>query len=98
MTLQVSSASRFRRWHAIAVVALAAAVPRLVVLALERNDILEAFVEKSDRFARTLVSSGTFGFVPGFPSAYTQPLYAFFLAGLYWPFRSEEHTSELQSR
>jgi 4-amino-4-deoxy-L-arabinose transferase-like glycosyltransferase len=31
------------------------------------------------------VSSGTFGFLPGVPSAYTQPLYAWFLAALYWP-------------
>ena len=35
--------------------------------------------EKSDRFARTFVDSGTFGFIPGVPSAYTQPLYGFFL-------------------
>ena len=65
---------------------LAAAVPRLLVLAYERGAILEEFVEKSDVFARTLVASGTFGFLPGVPSAYTQPLYAFFLSGLYWPF------------
>ncbi len=67
-------------------VALAAAVPRLLVLALERETILDQYVEKSDRFATTLVDSGTFGFLPGIPSAYTQPLYAWFLAGLYWPF------------
>ena len=67
-------------------VALAAALPRLVVLAIERGTILEEYVEKSDRFATTLVESGTFGFLPGVPSAYTQPLYAWFLAGLYWPF------------
>ena len=30
-------------------------------------------------------TSGTFGFLPGVPSAYTQPLYAWFLAALYWP-------------
>jgi len=46
--------------------------------------ILTEFVEKSDDFARTLVSSGTYGFVRGHPSAYTQPLYGWFLAGLYW--------------
>ena len=67
-------------------VAIAAAVPRLVVLSLERGTILQEFVEKSDRFAQTLVASGTFGFLAGVPSAYTQPLYAFFLAALYWPF------------
>ena len=33
-----------------------------------------------------LVASGTYGFVPGVPSAYTQPLYGWFLAGLYWAF------------
>ena len=60
-------------------------LPRLLALAIEREQILEAYVEKSDVFARTLVSSGTFGFLPGVPSAYTQPLYAWFLAGLYWP-------------
>jgi 4-amino-4-deoxy-L-arabinose transferase-like glycosyltransferase len=56
------------------------------VLAVEREQILQEFVEKSDRFAQTLVANGTFGFLAGVPSAYTQPLYAFFLAGLYWPF------------
>jgi 4-amino-4-deoxy-L-arabinose transferase-like glycosyltransferase len=68
------------------VVALAAALPRLAVLAVERETILEEYVEKSDTFARTLVESGTFGFLPDVPSAYTQPLYAWFLAALYWPF------------
>ncbi len=62
----------------------AAVLPRLFVLLHERGAILSAFVEKSDDFARTLVSSGTFGFVPQHPSAYTQPLYGWFLAGLYW--------------
>jgi 4-amino-4-deoxy-L-arabinose transferase-like glycosyltransferase len=69
----------------LALVIAAAALPRLAVLALERGDILTAYVEKSDTFAQTLVESGTFGFLPGVPSAYTQPLYAWFLAGLYWP-------------
>ena len=77
-------AQRIPRGAALLVVA-AAAVPRLLALAIEREQILEAYVEKSDVFARTLVSSGTFGFLPGVPSAYTQPLYAWFLAGLYWP-------------
>jgi 4-amino-4-deoxy-L-arabinose transferase-like glycosyltransferase len=71
---------------ALLLVVAAAALPRLLVLAVERDQILEQFVEKSDRFAQTLVASGTFGFLPGVPSAYTQPLYAFFLAGVYWPF------------
>src|SRR5690349_16795588 len=30
------------------------------------------------------VDHGTFGFVPGAPSAYTQPLYAWFLIPIYW--------------
>jgi 4-amino-4-deoxy-L-arabinose transferase-like glycosyltransferase len=75
-----------RRSTSILVVALAAALPRLVVLAHERETILEEFVDKSDRFATTLVEHGTFGFLPGVPSAYTQPLYGWFLAALYWPF------------
>jgi 4-amino-4-deoxy-L-arabinose transferase-like glycosyltransferase len=65
-------------------VVAAAAIPRLAALAVERDDILEAYVEKSDTFATTLVESGTFGFLPEVPSAYTQPLYAWFLAALYW--------------
>jgi 4-amino-4-deoxy-L-arabinose transferase-like glycosyltransferase len=68
------------------VVVLAAALPRLVVLAIERGSILSAQTEKSDRFAQTFVSSGTFGFIPDVPSAYTQPLYGFFLVPLYWIF------------
>jgi 4-amino-4-deoxy-L-arabinose transferase-like glycosyltransferase len=62
----------------------AAVLPRLAVLLSERGAILSELVEKSDRFARTLVSSGTFGFIADRPSAYTQPLYAWFLAALYW--------------
>ena len=77
-------AQRIPRGAALLVVA-AAALPRLLALAIEREQIVEAYVEKSDVFARTLVASGTFGFLPGVPSAYTQPLYAWFLAGLYWP-------------
>jgi Dolichyl-phosphate-mannose-protein mannosyltransferase len=68
---------------ALAIVLVAAILPRLGVLLVERGDILAELVEKSDRFARTLVASGTFGFLPGRPSGYTQPLYAWFLAGLY---------------
>ena len=75
-----------RRSTAALIVVLAAAIPRVVVLARERKSILEEFVDKSDRFATTLVDHGTFGFLPGVPSAYTQPLYGWFLAGLYYPF------------
>jgi len=75
-----------RRSSAYALVATVCALPRLVVVAIERGDILLAYTEKSDDFARTLVASGTVGFIPGVPSAYTQPLYTFFLAPLYWVF------------
>jgi hypothetical protein len=70
--------------HSFVVVALAAALPRLAVLVLERGRILSAYTEKSDTFAQTFARSGTFGFLPGHPSAYTQPLYGFFLVPLYW--------------
>ena len=69
-----------------AIVAVAASLPRLLVLMRERDTILVEFVDKSDRFATTLVDHGTFGFLPGVPSAYTQPLYGWFLAGIYLPF------------
>lgn len=68
---------------ALAIVLAASVLPRLAVLLAERGEILAELVEKSDRFAQTLVASGTFGFLPGRPSGYTQPLYAWFLAGLY---------------
>ena len=77
--------SALRRPYAYLLVAVAAALPRLAVLAVERERILEEFVEKSDRFARTLVESGTFGFLPDVPSAYTQPGYAEDRAPLAWP-------------
>ena len=72
------------RRGAAALVVAAAVLPRLAVLLHERHDILTSFTEKSDDFARVLVSDGTYGFVPGIPSAYTQPLYGWFLATLYW--------------
>jgi len=68
---------------ALGIVLSAAILPRVAVILAERGTILSELVEKSDRFAQTLVASGTFGFLPGRPSAYTQPLYAWFLAGLY---------------
>ena len=72
------------RRTALAIVVGAAVVPRLLVVAAERNNLISGLTEKSDRFARTLVASGTYGFIPGRPSANTQPLYGFFLSGLYW--------------
>jgi 4-amino-4-deoxy-L-arabinose transferase-like glycosyltransferase len=74
------------RNRALWLVAAAAVLPRLAVLLYERNHILTAFTEKSDDFARTFVDHGTFGYLPGEPSAYTQPLYGFFLVPLYWIF------------
>jgi hypothetical protein len=68
---------------AFGAVALAAALPRLAVLAFERGDITAEFADKSDEFAQTFVETGTFGFIPGHPSAYTQPLYGFFLTPIY---------------
>jgi hypothetical protein len=67
-------------------VAAAAVLPRLVVLLAERGNILSAYTEKSDTFAQTYVKTGTFGFIPGVPSASTQPLYGYFLIPLYWIF------------
>lgn len=72
------------RRTAYLVVSAAAVVPRLAVLLHERGDILASFTEKSDEFARTFVRSGTIGFIPGEPSAWTQPLYTFFLVPIYW--------------
>jgi 4-amino-4-deoxy-L-arabinose transferase-like glycosyltransferase len=74
-----------RRLHLWSI-AVAAVAPRLVVLVHERRDILTAFTDKSDDFAQTFVHHGTFGFIPGEPSAYTQPLYGWFLVPVYWIF------------
>jgi 4-amino-4-deoxy-L-arabinose transferase-like glycosyltransferase len=61
-------------------------LPRLVVLVHERGAILSSFTEKSDTFAWNFVHYGTYGLVPGEPSAYTQPLYGWFLIPIYWIF------------
>jgi len=74
------------RARAYVLVAAVAALPRLVVLLVERGDILTSGTDKADDFARTFVASGTYGFVAGHPSAYTQPLYGFFLIPIYWIF------------
>jgi 4-amino-4-deoxy-L-arabinose transferase-like glycosyltransferase len=74
------------RTRAYLLLAAASALPRLVALAVERSDITSAFVDKGDDFAQTFLDSGTYGFIPGIPSAYTQPLYGFFLIPLYWVF------------
>lgn len=72
-----------RRGRAYVLVAAACALPRLAILAFERGEILESFTEKSDQIAKTFVDSGTFGFLPDVPTAYTQPLYGFFLVPIY---------------
>ena len=71
-----------RRAHLL-IVSAACVVPRICVLLFERGKVLSQFTEKSDDFARTFVDSGTYGFIPGEPSAWTQPLYGFFLIPLY---------------
>ena len=65
-------------------VASASILPRLVVLLTQRGTITAAYVDKGSIFARTFVDHGTYGFIPGHPSAYTQPLYGFFLIPPYW--------------
>ena len=67
-------------------IAAAAIVPRMIVLLHESGRILTAFTDKGDDFAQTFVHHGTYGFIPGEPSAYTQPLYGFFLVPIYWIF------------
>jgi 4-amino-4-deoxy-L-arabinose transferase-like glycosyltransferase len=74
------------RTRAYAIVAAACALPRLGVLLHERDAILAGGVEKSAVFANVFVHHGTFGFIPGQPSAYTQPLYGFFLIPIEWAF------------
>jgi len=64
-------------------VGTAAILPRLAVLLYERGTITAENVDKGDDFARTFLATGTYGFIPGHPSAYTQPLYGFFLVPLY---------------
>jgi len=71
------------RRRAYAVVLAACVLPRLAVLLHERSGILDN-MEKSDALARVLLKTGTFGYVPGEPSANTQPLYGWFLWLVYW--------------
>ena len=75
--------SRRVAYPLLAAVSLA---PRLAVLLRERDAITASFTEKSDTFAQTFVHGGTFGFLTGEPSAYTQPLYGWFLVPVYWLF------------
>jgi len=75
-----------RTRSAVLLLVLATALPRLAALLHERGTILASFTDKGDDFARTFLASGTYGFIPGHPSAYTQPLYGWFLIPLYWIF------------
>jgi 4-amino-4-deoxy-L-arabinose transferase-like glycosyltransferase len=71
---------------AYATLALVCAVPRLVVLLHERGAIISGLREKSYVFAQVFVQNGTYGLIPGEPSAYTQPLYGWFLIPVWWLF------------
>jgi 4-amino-4-deoxy-L-arabinose transferase-like glycosyltransferase len=74
-----------RTWspRSILLLALVTAAPRLAVLLYERGTITSQNVDKGSVLAKTFLDSGTYGFFPGHPSAYTQPLYGFFLVPVY---------------
>jgi 4-amino-4-deoxy-L-arabinose transferase-like glycosyltransferase len=72
--------------RAVLLLVLLTALPRLAALLHERERIVLFNVDKSDIFARQFLANGTYGFIPGHPSAYTQPLYGWFLVPLYWIF------------
>jgi 4-amino-4-deoxy-L-arabinose transferase-like glycosyltransferase len=71
---------------AYSALAFVCAVPRIGVLLHVRNVIMASNAEKSDLFAQLFVAHGTYGLLPGEPSAYTQPLYGWFLIPIYWVF------------
>jgi 4-amino-4-deoxy-L-arabinose transferase-like glycosyltransferase len=71
---------------AYSALALVCAVPRFGVLLHVRSVITGSNAEKSDLFAQLFVAHGTYGLLPGEPSAYTQPLYGWFLIPVYWIF------------
>ena len=50
----------------------------------ERGGISRRTWRRSDASRACFVDTGTFGFIPGEPSANTQPLYAWFLIPIYW--------------
>jgi 4-amino-4-deoxy-L-arabinose transferase-like glycosyltransferase len=76
--------SLVRTRSAVLLLVLATALPRLAALLHERERIVLFNVDKGDVFARRFLADGTYGFIPGHPSAYTQPLYGWFLVPLYW--------------
>jgi hypothetical protein len=65
------------------VVIAVCALPRIVLLVHERVGVTQNF-EKSKLLAQMYVANGTFGYVPGHPTAYTQPLYGYFLIPIFW--------------
>ncbi len=71
---------------AYSALAFVCAAPRLGVLLHVRSVITGSNAEKSDLFAQLFVAHGTYGLIPGEPSAYTQPLYGWFLIPVYWIF------------
>ncbi len=73
------------RRRAYALVAAVCALPRLAIVFHERAALLEN-MEKSSTIAHVYLNTGTFGYVPGHPSAYTQPFYGWFLVVVYWLF------------
>ena len=75
-----------RTRRAVLLLVLATSLPRLAALLHARGSIVTDNVDKGDTFARTFLANGTYGFIPGHPSAYTQPLYGWFLIPLYWIF------------
>src|SRR6266516_6383614 len=83
---QARSGARVSRRLAYSALTVVCVAPRLGILLHERGAVTASFTEKSDTIARMFVDHGTFGFVPGAPTAYTQPLYAWFLIPIYWLF------------
>jgi 4-amino-4-deoxy-L-arabinose transferase-like glycosyltransferase len=77
------------RRRAYTIVILVCALPRLVVLLRERAALIGSppgysTFEKSWQLAWVFVHHGVFGYVPGHASAYTQPLYGWFLIPIFW--------------
>jgi 4-amino-4-deoxy-L-arabinose transferase-like glycosyltransferase len=73
------------RRTAYTIVAAIAAVPRLAVV-LHEGDSIAANAEKSLILATNFAHGRGFGFLPGQPSADTQPLYGWFLIPFEWIF------------
>jgi 4-amino-4-deoxy-L-arabinose transferase-like glycosyltransferase len=76
-----------RRRYDYALVAGVCLLPRLIAMLHEGAALLpldDDGVEKSDLIARVFLKTGTFGYVPGAPTAYTQPVYAWFMIAVYW--------------